>query len=316
MKTIAMAWDRFWFGPVDLYNLALFRCVFFSVLFIMYSIRMLEVRLLYFTDGLMPASMARVFPPEFYKGPFYWFPMSDALIWWAHLIFVVLLLLGALGLLRRWSTWIVLALHLAFMQRNYMVIYGADLVSTFWLLYLSFADHSRCFSVWKSKTQCPVTMKSSDIITSVAYRLIQVQLCIIYGYTGLEKLKGSTWWEGTAVWKVLGNTQLAPIDFSFLVHVPWVIALLTYFTLLFEVYFPVAIWFKPLRKYWLTVGATFHLLAAGTMGLHFFSIIMITTYILFIPSEQWQRFFEWSSGFAGKWKLWRPQPESHHKPQM
>lgn len=314
LKTVLGAWDKFWFAPVDLYNLSLFRCVLFSLLFIMYGLRMFEIEILFFDNGLMPFSMAKEFPPEFHKAPFYWFPSSDTLVWVAHAAFLILLLCGALGLLRRWSTWIVFALHVAFMQRNYMVIYGADLVSTFWLLYLSLADHSRCFSIWKSDP-CPVSTKSSDLLTSVAYRLIQVQLCIIYGYTGLEKLKGASWWEGTATWKVLGNTQLAPMDFSYLLHVPWVIALITYCTLLFEVYFPVAVWFKPLRKYWLGLGAVFHIVAAGTMGLHFFSIIMIAAYIPFISSNSWRALFDWIGLRAGKWQLWRQPHGSHHKPQ-
>lgn len=306
-KVILGAWDKFWFGPVDLYNLSLFRCVFFSILFLMYSIRFLEVKLLYFDEGLMPFSQAKEFLPEMYVPLFYWFPTTDTLVVILHIAFLLLLLAGALGLLRRWSTWIVFVIHMAFMQRNYTVIYGADLITTFWLLYLSLADHSRSFSIWK-KSPCPVVQNQSDLLSSVAYRLIQVQLCIVYAYTGLEKLKGPSWWEGTAVWKVLGNTQLTPMDFSFLVHMPWLFPVMTYSTLLFEVYFPAAVWYKPLRPYWLTLGASFHLIAALTMKLHFFSALMVAAYIPFIPSETWRRLFQYLKGF-GKSKLKQsPQP--------
>jgi hypothetical protein len=289
IKNLTAAWDRFWFAPVDLYNLALFRCVFFCVLFVMYVLRFFEIKLLFYNEGLMPFALAKEFAPPFYAPLFYWFPTSNVGILTAYLVFLVLLLLGALGFLRRWSTWLVLALHLAFLQRNYTVIYGADLISSFWLFYLSLADHSRGFRVWKSEA-CPVVHQQNDLLTSVAYRLIQIQLCITYGYTGLEKLKGTSWWEGTAVWKVLGNTQLAPMDFSFMVRFPVLIALMTYSTLLFEIYFPVAVWYKPLRKYWLSLGAAFHLVAAWSMGLHFFSLLMIVAYIPFISSQTWREF--------------------------
>ena len=79
-KNILDAWDRFWFGPVDLYNLGLFRCVLFSILFVMYFLRILEVRLLFFNEGLMPFSLAKEFPPAFYKPLFFWFPTSNTAV--------------------------------------------------------------------------------------------------------------------------------------------------------------------------------------------------------------------------------------------
>ena len=34
---------------------------------------------------------------------------------------------------------------------------------------------------------------------NLAIRLIQVHMCVIYLFSGLGKLKGDTWWEGSAI---------------------------------------------------------------------------------------------------------------------
>ena len=46
----------------------------------------------------------------------------------------------------------------------------------------------------------------------VAIRLIQIHLCIIYLVSGLSKLLGKAWWEGTAVWGTLASFEFAPMQ--------------------------------------------------------------------------------------------------------
>jgi hypothetical protein len=177
------------------------------------------------------------------------------------------------------------------MHRNFTVIYGPELIATFWLAYLGFIRHGRYFSIWNCLrlrdwtprafvgwAQAP---KPSGFVSAMGTRLIQIQLCVIYGFTGLEKLRGSAWWNGSAVWRVLGNEQLAPIDFGFLSRFTIPLALMTFATLLFEIYFPVIVWIPQVRKPWMLLGVGFHTAAALTMGLPFFSVLMVISYLVF-----------------------------------
>ena len=125
---------------------------------------------------------------------------------------------------------------------------------------------------------------------SLSTRCIQIQLCIIYVYSGLEKIRGMTWWRGDALWYAFGNTQLTYFDMSFLAHMPLVIVALTYLTVIWETYFAVLIWFAPIRKYILLFGLIFHLSIALTMNLVEFSVLMLAPYLLFLERER-----------AGKW---------------
>lgn len=287
MNKVLSFWTEFWFEvPQSMQRaLGLFRLAFASLLFLMYSIRFLEFDLLFSETGLMTTEMAKRFAPLDYQPLIYWFPENTTALYFCYIIFLVMLLLLALGFLGRGLKWIVFILHIMFFQRNLATIYGADLVSNFLLFALCWTNSNAAYSLAPKTWQN--WMKSDwNWLDSMGVRLIQIQMCVIYGYTGLEKLKGSEWWDGSAVWAVLMNSQLAPIDFSFLAHVPLVLVGLTWATVLFEIYFPAVIWFQKLRKPWLILGASFHLGAALTMGLPFFSAIMVSTYILFWPQAK------------------------------
>jgi hypothetical protein len=150
--------------------------------------------------------------------------------------------------------------------------YGVDSIATFFLFCLSFANSAKGGAV-------------SSIFESMALRLLQLQVCIIYGYSGFEKLKGLLWWRGEALWYALANVQIARFDFSWVAHFPILIVIGTYATVLWEVYFPVLVWIKPVQKYVLAFGVLLHIGIAITVYIPFFAGLMISTYVLFLDRE-------------------------------
>jgi hypothetical protein len=74
-------------------------------------------------------------------------------------------------------------------------------------------------------------------------------------------------------------------DSSWIKHFPLLIAGATFSTVLFEVYFPVLVWFKPLRKWVLAVGCALHAGIGLSVGLVFFSFAMVSTYVVFLEPE-------------------------------
>ncbi len=278
------SWDRFFFGPISFLPVGVFRFVFGLNLLIMYSLRIKDWRFFFTDEGFISAENAMKIVPEFYEPLFTWYPTTPALSLGLHVVFLVTILLLMLGLWGRWMACLTLILHLAFMQRNFSIIYGADLVSTFFLFGLAFTENDRRFSLrsYFAKGQPREIKPVSHIFSTVGVRLIQIQLCVIYGFTGLEKLKGNSWWEGTAVWAVLGNQQIMLFDTSWLKSVPLLIAAMTYSTLIFEIYFPVLVWLKVAKRWTLLFGALLHTMIAVTVGLFFFSLAMISTYLIFL----------------------------------
>ncbi|HET7747217.1 MAG TPA: hypothetical protein VFM29_07940, partial [Vicinamibacteria bacterium] len=136
------AWERFWFGPVDLVLVSLFRLVFGSGLFLFYLGRQWDYRFLFSEEGIAPYALARAALDE-HARTVGWLASAGPLGPILHVLLLALLLGLAVGTLGRGFAWAALVLHLVFIQRNPFVAYGPDMVATCWLLYLSLTDCNR-----------------------------------------------------------------------------------------------------------------------------------------------------------------------------
>ncbi len=245
--------------------------------------------------SLIPRAEALGVYPDFYRPFFQFFFWPDSLAPLVHGIYIVLMTLAFVGLTNRPLMLLTWALAQGFINRNYSMLFGADLIGTLFFFYLSFTHCTDYFSLKKyfvKKEKVHNLESFSDQLSAVFFRLMQVQISVIYMYTGFEKLKGSTWWDGTALWTVFANPQFSSFDFIWMRHFPLFFAIGTFTTLIFEVYFPTVVVSQKFRAYWLFLGVIFH----GTIGLLFgllpFSLIMISTYFLFIDRLTLRR---WSS---------------------
>jgi hypothetical protein len=296
----AAGFDRFFFQAANPGAVALFRIFFSATLLLNLAMRIPHTEFYYTDAGGMVFEYAIQVLPEFHQPAFTWLPSGygEALAMQIVQAFALLgLLFGVFGRIgSRLLALVALLTHVALMQRNISIVYGADIVSTFWLFGLLFMDSSESLSVrafWRDRSARkngvkPVWLEPvwSRTLTSVGLRLSQIQLSLIYGYTGFEKLKGGDWWDQTAIWKVLGNEQLMMADLSFLKSVPLIIGLATWGTVLFEVYAPVLLWVRSSRRWVIMAGWALHLGIAATMGLFVFSFTMMAGYLLFLESDE------------------------------
>lgn len=290
ISRIGDSWNEFWFAGRSLYRLGIFRAVLCSTMFFMYLSRHRDLGLFYTDQGLIPKNMALSVFPEFFR-PYavlaFW---NDSQVFLVHGLFLIALLLLALGVGGRLLTLFAWLLHIAFLQRNYSIAFGADLIGGIFLFYLIFTQSCSEFSAWqwfkvKYLKKKPRVSLESDLLTSVFYRMIQIQLCVIYFYTGLEKLKGGTWWDGTALWSVFANPQMVIVDLTWFKNFPLVVVGLTFATVLFEVYFPALVWCKKTRIFMLIIGISFHMGIGVFMALYSFAFIMMAPYILFVSKR-------------------------------
>lgn len=262
--------------------LGLMRILLCGTLFYLACFRHLNIEQ-YTAESMIPRDMALGMFPDFYRPFFAFFVWPDRWAASAHLLLMALYLLNTFGLSNRIVMFVTWAIAQGFIQRNYSILFGADMIGNLLLFYLSFTKSNDYFSL-KSKILKTTTAKN-DLLSSVFYRLIQFQICIIYGYTGFEKLKGVTWWDGTALWTVLANPQFTNYDLIFLRHFPIVFAIGTFVTIIFEVYFPVMVAVRKTRPYWLGSGVLFHLGIGMVLSLMPFSLVMCAPYFLFLSAE-------------------------------
>lgn len=274
-------WNRFWFEAQPASAMALFRKAIAGLFFGMYAVRTFDLKLFFSESGIMPLKSVPEVLPMAYRTSllFYW--TSDTALWVLHLALLGALALLFFGILPRLTAAVALVLSVSFLHRDMAPTYGVDMIGSFFLFYLMLAGDP-----WRAKRSSEL----SRCLSSIGYRLAQCQVCIIYAYSGLDKVKGPQWWSGEALWGVLSNVQLARFDFSIVAHAPLVVVALTYATLMWEIYFPVLVWVKPLRKFMLLFGVALHLGIAAALNLTFFAAIMIFSYILFLDE-----------GVAGRW---------------
>jgi len=286
--------NDFLFSEGHFEKLGLFRFVLCSVLLYIACYRQLNVDQ-FGPDSIVPNGQALNLYYDYYRPFLQLFFWPDDMAWLVHGIYIFLLIIATLGFSNRilmLLTWIIAQ---GFIQRNFSLLFGADVIGNLFLFYLSFTRCHESFTLkkylFRNKTPEFNSNLFSDQLSTVFFRLLQFQLVTIYTYTGFEKLKGNSWWDGTALWTVLVNPQFTSFDLLFLRDFPLFFAIGTFVTIIFEIYFPVMVIFEKTKYFWLFLGIVFHLMIGLLLGLMPFSIVMIATYVLFVDKKFLNKLF-------------------------
>jgi hypothetical protein len=300
-KEAANSWNRFWFDSRSDEGLAVvgfYRICFALVMLFAYVSRIPDLTFFYSNQGILPATFRvtvdmfryRVTPLDYVNSLF--------VLQLLHSVFLLTLVSLALGFCTRASAILAYVLHMVFLNRNMAVQFGVDTIGTFFFLYCCFAQAGARYSVdaWLR----PAARRSQTLIGHVAWRLMQLQVCIIYGYSGLDKLKGTRWWDGSAFWDVLSAGGLQRFDMSFVAHAPIVIATVVYVVLIWEVYFPVLVWLPRVRLPMLAFGVAMHLGIFVFMNLPSFGFLMIANYVLFLREGEIHAGLSWLRSLGQK----------------
>src|SRR5207248_3359382 len=162
---------------------------------------------------------------------------------------------------------------------------GMDTIMNILCIYLIIAPSGATLSVdrllqkwWaRRKGLAPPPVKPS-VSANFTLRLMQIHLCIIYLASGLSKLQGPAWWNGTALWGTMANYSFAPMHWpvylAFLqflseYRILWEVVMLggTYFTLFLEISFTFLIWRKSTRWLMIILSVLLHTGIGLIMGL-------------------------------------------------
>lgn len=280
------AWSKFWFDSKSesyLYSLAAFRVLFSVTLFFFVLSRTGDLSFLYSDSGIFPAAYAKTLEPMKYSYSIFFYLKSDLALYASHWILLFSLIMLALGAFTRLFAIVAYFLILMFIGRNPTAMFGVDMISAFYFFYLMFSDSGARWSVDARRKK---NADNGSPIGFVAYRLMQIQLCVVYGYSGIEKLKGVRWWDGSAMWDVLSIGTMQRWDMSFVAHVPIVLSIMAYTVLAWEIYFPALIWNKSIKNYVLAFGVLMHIGIGVFMNLPTFAAMMISYYALFLTKEE------------------------------
>src|SRR5690606_428826 len=122
----------------------------------------------------------------------------------------------------------------------------------------------------------------TDVMQLTAFWIIRLQLLIAYLATALHKFTGTHWLDGTAMGIVAGDPAFGP---QWLVHQPVLSAILTWSVLLFQLTFPLAVWWKRTRVPWMIFGVLFHVGTAIWLEIPEMAFAFIVCYLIWLNEQ-------------------------------
>lgn len=218
----------------------------------------------------------------------FWWSVSPEWTWPVHWLCVEILILYAAGVGTRLTSVLSLIIAISYAHRAPMATFGLDQINILLCLYLCLAPCGAYYSVdslLRKRFGGAEEEPTPSIAAGIARRLIQVHIAILYLSAGIAKLKGETWWDGTAVWLGAANYEYQSGSLLWLAWHPRLVDLLTHLTILWELTFVVFVW-KPLyRPFVLFGGVLVHVGIGMFLGMWTFGLIMICSYIALLSPE-------------------------------
>jgi predicted DCC family thiol-disulfide oxidoreductase YuxK len=123
---------------------------------------------------------------------------------------------------------------------------------------------------------------------------MQVQMAVLFLYSGIEKVRGDEWWSGDAVWLAFTTNEFYNrILVDVFARQYWLVTLGTYGTIILEIAFAFLIWQRRTRPYFLAAAIALHLSFAIFLGLVYFAFVMIMGHLSFVRPEWLHRLGAW-----------------------
>jgi len=204
-----------------------------------------------------------------------------------HLAALLILACYTLGLYTRVTAVLAWIITLSYCHRLVGLQYGLDQINTFLVMYLMLAPCGEVYSLdaWLANRANPNKTTTLSTATTIATRLIQLHLCVIYFFGGVSKLRGEMWWDGSAVWFAMANLEYQTLNLTWLIHARWLVALLTHVTVLWETFYCVLVWPRWLRPIILALAVAVHGFIAFALGMITFGLAMISANLVFVPPQ-------------------------------
>jgi len=161
------------------------------------------------------------------------------------------------------------------------VVNGGDLVVLFFMFLGIFCNTRPEFSEGSSLGLFQTALSNFSILMG------KVQVTLIYLVSGWDKLTSQSWRDGSSLFNLL-RVDYYPanwvgyltqdISLNALVVISWLV-------ILFELWFPLMLWFPKWRYSVLATGVIFHLLIGIGLSLPDFALVMIWCYLLFLDAR-------------------------------
>jgi hypothetical protein len=307
------AWNRFFHEPADPRIPALIRIGLASLVLVNLVAWFPYLEMWFGETGVLPGDLE-------YLYPYQWsllglVPRNHAALQVCYWLFTLQALCLLVGFASRFSAASVFVWLVSFQNRNQVILDGEDEVLRLLSFFLIFMPRAEVWSVdawlWRRGDAVGLKGKVDHLYQSTsspwAVRMLQYFMVLVMLATGLFKLSGQPWRDGTALYYVARLDDLFgrfPVP-HYLFDTPWTVRAMTWSVLYVELAIPFLIWVPKARRFSLLVLLAFHLSNEWTMQLFLFHWIMLCGWMSFLKKEDldaaakvWRRMTERMPGWA------------------
>jgi hypothetical protein len=280
MRALIERWDRFWFAEVDARSLAGMRIALGLLLIVWHVFYWPDLDLLSNSGPIDTQLLDEDWTPWRLRALD---GLSDPQLQTAHVLILLVLIAFTAGFGTPVMGVLALFALAAMWHRSPWIQNGGDRLLRIWLLTMAITPCGRAWSVdaWLRGTAPGAT------VPVYGHRLVQIQLVVMYTYTGIAKLTGHTWLDGTAVyysWSDYGYARWPAMFDALLTHGPVRAAgmALTWATLVWEIFFgPLVLW-RRTRMPTLIAGLILHAGIFATLSVGIFSWSTVWAYLAWL----------------------------------
>jgi hypothetical protein len=297
---IGGGWTRFWFTPSDAIVVSLLRVLTALVALWWYLSLLPDLQNWFGPNGMFSLDLAlqqRSMSDTRFAVSLLDYVNSASQLWLVYGLGAVALVMMLFGLFSRIATIASLIFVLSFIHRAPMLSRPVDEILAPWLLYLCIGPSGANFSIdailrrrRERNRDASLQLSAPNVVYSsaatVAIRLMQVHLVLIYGAMIIAQAQGAAWWQGTAVWWLMARPESRLVDLTGLsglgLSFQYVVNFFTHAIVLFELCFVFLIWNPIARPLLITLGIIMWLGLALIGGSVSFAILMLIANLAFL----------------------------------
>lgn len=308
-------WTRFWFRPSDAIVLATLRIAVGLIALYLLATYTPDLDRYFGEHGLIPVELldglesvtrdgdrqilvgqVREGMPRQYRWSYLDRIHSHSGLLLTHLASLAVVALFTAGCFTQVTAVGSLVVFLSYLHRGPMLTSAVEPLVAILLFYLCLGPSGACCSVdrclisrRKQNPNEPSLPDASSSWATVAVRLIQVHLTLIYAMMAVGKLGNESWWGGLGIWWLIARTESRMIDLSGLYEYPLLINAWSYAVLFWQTLMPIFIWNRLARPLLLAVNAVMWLLLAPVIGNFPLALTMIAASLAFVSPQTLRR---------------------------
>jgi len=280
----ATGWNSFWFTPSDPLLLSVLRILTGCLLTWSSLVWLLDAEGFFGSTAWQAADNVWRMNDQPWHWSWYFSARTPSSITLLATVSLIAATMLTLGLATPLAAVVSLVGYVSAVNRAPLNTFGFDDAVGLMLLPLAVGPAGARLSLDRLLWRRSVTAAAAPRVSAtVAIRLIQVHLCVVYFFSGAGKLFGASWWEGTALWGAVANSQYRTLDLTFLAWHPLLTNALTLSTLFWEFSYPALVWPRLTRRLVLAMAVLVHLGIGLAMGMMEFGLAMIVANMAFLP---------------------------------